>query len=98
MTAHLDSYLDNIGVFQTLSLGEGDHRLWFAGDELDALGPIDGLGDALPRLRKFGGRCAICFQSISQLSTTYGQERAARDRVRRHACRDRTAFRSIGLL
>jgi type IV secretory pathway TraG/TraD family ATPase VirD4 len=61
-----------LAVFQTLSLGEGDRRLWFAVDELDALGPIDGLADALPRLRKFGGRCAIGFQSISQVSTTYG--------------------------
>jgi type IV secretory pathway TraG/TraD family ATPase VirD4 len=42
-------------------------------DELDALGPIDGLSDALPRLRKFGGRCALGFQAISQVSTTYGQ-------------------------
>ncbi len=62
-----------LAIFQTLSLGEGDLRLWFAVDELDALGPIDGLADALPRLRKFGGRCALGFQSISQVSNTYGQ-------------------------
>lgn len=62
-----------LAIFQTLSLGEGDARLWFAIDELDALGPIDGLSDALPRLRKFGGRCALGFQAISQMSTTYGQ-------------------------
>jgi type IV secretory pathway TraG/TraD family ATPase VirD4 len=62
-----------LAIFQTLSLGEGDCRLWFAIDELDALGPIDGLSDALPRLRKYGGRCALGFQSISQVSTTYGQ-------------------------
>jgi type IV secretory pathway TraG/TraD family ATPase VirD4 len=61
-----------LAIFQTLSLGEGDWRLWFAVDELDALGAIDGLSDALPRLRKYGGRCAIGFQSISQVSTTYG--------------------------
>ena len=62
-----------LAIFQTLSLGEGDWRLWFAVDELDALGPIDGLCDALPRLRKFGGRCVLGFQSISQVSNTYGQ-------------------------
>jgi hypothetical protein len=62
-----------LAIFQTLSLGEGDSRIWFGVDELDALGPIDGLADALPRLRKFGGRCALGFQSISQMSTTYGQ-------------------------
>jgi hypothetical protein len=28
-----------------------------------ALGPIDGLKDALARLRKFGGRCVLGFQS-----------------------------------
>jgi type IV secretory pathway TraG/TraD family ATPase VirD4 len=61
-----------LAIFQTLSLGEGDWRLWFAVDELDALGPIDGLSDALPRLRKFGGRCALGFQAISQVSTSYG--------------------------
>jgi len=52
----------------------GDHakRLWFVVDELDALGQIDGLKDALARLRKFGGRCVLGFQSIAQVSSTYG--------------------------
>ena len=52
---------------------EGDQRLWFVVDELDALGQIDGLKDALARLRKFGGRCVLGFQSIAQVSSTYGQ-------------------------
>ncbi len=47
--------------------------LWFVVDELDALGQIDGLKDALARLRKFGGRCVLGFQSIAQVSSTYGQ-------------------------
>ena len=47
-------------------------RLWFVVDELDALGQIDGLKDALARLRKFGGRCVLGFQSIAQVSSTYG--------------------------
>jgi hypothetical protein len=34
---------------------------------------IDGLKDALARLRKFGCRCVLGFQSISQISATYGQ-------------------------
>ena len=34
---------------------------------------IDGLKDALARLRKFGGRCILGFQSISQVSSTYGK-------------------------
>ena len=41
-------------------------------DELDALGAIDGLKDALARLRKFGGRCVLGFQSIAQVSGLYG--------------------------
>jgi type IV secretory pathway TraG/TraD family ATPase VirD4 len=48
-------------------------RLWFIVDELDALGQIDGLKDALARLRKFDGRCVLGFQSIAQVSSTYGQ-------------------------
>src|SRR5580704_2187214 len=33
---------------------------------------IDGLKDALARLRKFGGRCVLGFQSIAQVSNVYG--------------------------
>jgi len=62
-----------LAIYQTMSLGETDNRLWFAVDELDALGAIDGLAGALPRLRKFGGRCVLGFQSIAQVSTTYDQ-------------------------
>ena len=61
-----------LAIFQTMSLGEGDHRLWFVVDELDALGAINGLPDALTRLRKFGGRCVLGLQSIAQASTNYG--------------------------
>ncbi|MGC1522488.1 MAG: type IV secretion system DNA-binding domain-containing protein [Steroidobacteraceae bacterium] len=50
--------------------------LWFVVDELDALGQIDGLKDALARLRKFGGRCVLGFQSIAQVSSTYGHGNA----------------------
>jgi type IV secretory pathway TraG/TraD family ATPase VirD4 len=65
-----------LAIFQTMSQGERDHRLWFVVDELDALGPIDGLKDALARLRKFGGRCVLGFQSIAQVSSTYGHGEA----------------------
>jgi len=59
-----------LAIVQTMSGGESDQRLWFLVDELDALGPIDGLKDALARLRKFGGRCVLGFQSIAQVSST----------------------------
>ncbi len=63
-----------LAIFEAMSQAEGvDHRLWFVIDELDALGAIDGLKDALARLRKFGGRCVLGFQSVAQVSETYGQ-------------------------
>jgi len=61
-----------LAIFETMNGTEEDQRLWFVVDELDALGQIDGLKDALARLRKFGGRCVLGFQSVSQVSSTYG--------------------------
>jgi type IV secretory pathway TraG/TraD family ATPase VirD4 len=61
-----------LAIFEAMSRPEGDQHLWFVVDELDALGAIDGLKDALARLRKFGGRCVLGFQSIAQVSSTYG--------------------------
>jgi type IV secretory pathway TraG/TraD family ATPase VirD4 len=62
-----------LAIFEAMGQAEGrDQRLWFVVDELDALGAIDGLKDALARLRKFGGRCVLGFQSIAQVSSTYG--------------------------
>jgi len=65
-----------IGIFEAMSRPADDQRLWFVVDELDALGQIDGLKDALARLRKFGGRCVLGFQSVAQVSTTYGKGEA----------------------
>jgi type IV secretory pathway TraG/TraD family ATPase VirD4 len=62
-----------LAIFEAMNQSEDqDQRLWFVVDELDALGAIDGLKDALARLRKFGCRCVLGFQSISQVSNTYG--------------------------
>ena len=61
-----------LAIFEAMNLDEQGQRLWFIVDELDALGQIDGLKDALARLRKFGGRCVLGFQSIAQVSSTYG--------------------------
>lgn len=44
-----------LAIFEILSGPEGGQRVMFVIDELDALGPIDGLKDALTRLRKFNG-------------------------------------------
>jgi Type IV secretion-system coupling protein DNA-binding domain len=69
-----------LAIFEAMSQPQekdnSDQRLWFAIDELDALGQIDGLKDALARLRKFGGRCILGFQSIAQVSGTYGRAEA----------------------
>ena len=65
-----------LGIFEAMDRPAGDQRLWFFVDELDALGAIDGLKDALARLRKFGGRCVLAFQSIAQVSGTYERETA----------------------
>ena len=62
-----------LAIFETMDRGEQNSSLWFVVDELDALGQIDGLKDALARLRKFNGRCVLGFQSIAQVSSTYGQ-------------------------
>ena len=65
-----------LAIFETMNHEVPGRRLWFVVDELDALGQIDGLKDALARLRKFGGSCLLGFQSIAQVSGTYGQAEA----------------------
>ena len=61
-----------LAIFQAMSHEGVQGRLWLVVDELDALGAIDGLKDALVRLRKFGGCCVLGFQSLAQVSGTYG--------------------------
>jgi type IV secretory pathway TraG/TraD family ATPase VirD4 len=64
-----------LAIFEVMC-HEGGRRLWLIVDELDALGAIDGLKDALARLRKYGGRCVLGFQSIAQVSSCYGVSEA----------------------
>ncbi len=73
---HLISTWMRLAIFETLSAEEGDQRLWFIIDEVDALGAIDGLKDALARLRKFGARCVLGLQSIAQMRGLYGDAEA----------------------
>jgi type IV secretory pathway TraG/TraD family ATPase VirD4 len=61
-----------LAIFELMGRAEEGPPLWFVVDELDSLGAIDGLKDALARLRKFGGRCVLGFQSVAQVSATYG--------------------------
>ena len=66
-----------IAIFALMSRPEGDSGTWLVIDELDSLGKISGLTDALPRLRKFGGRCVLAFQSIGPHAENYGHGFAA---------------------
>jgi type IV secretory pathway TraG/TraD family ATPase VirD4 len=61
-----------LAIFEAMNGPEQDRHLWLIVDELDALGQIEGLKDALARLRKFGGRCVLGFQSVAQVATIYG--------------------------
>ena len=65
-----------IAIFETLNGAESDQRIWFVIDELEALGAIEGLKDALTRLRKFGGRCILGLQSIDQVRGAFGDAQA----------------------
>lgn len=73
---HLLGSWVRLAIFEAMSGEHRDQRLWFVIDELDALGAIDGLKDALARLRKFGGRCVLGLQSIAQVRGSYGDAEA----------------------
>jgi hypothetical protein len=67
-----------LAIFATMSRPEGDRNpTWFVADELDAIGKIQGLDDALQRVRKFGGRCVLGFQTIGKVRAIYGDGIAA---------------------
>jgi hypothetical protein len=73
-----------ISCWMGLAISEGlsfedskTRRLWFHIDELDALGRIQGLTDALARIRKKGGCIAMGIQSIAQVRAVYGDADAS---------------------
>lgn len=66
-----------LAISETLSLPASEtRRIWFHVDELDALGRIHGLKDALARLRKVGGCVVLGLQSIAQVRAVYGDAEA----------------------
>jgi len=72
-----------ISCWMGLAISEGlsfddskTRRMWFYVDELDALGRIQGLKDALARLRKKGGCVVMGIQSIAQVRAVYGDAEA----------------------
>ena len=65
-----------LAITETLTLPEDPtdkRRVWFHIDELDSLGRIEGLKDALVRVRKKGGVAVLGFQAISMVRATYGE-------------------------
>jgi len=66
-----------LGIFELLSMPtSGTRRLWFFLDELDALGRIQGLKDAMVRARKKGGCIVAGIQSIAQVRAVNGDAEA----------------------
>nr|WP_161993835.1 type IV secretion system DNA-binding domain-containing protein [Roseomonas nepalensis] len=64
-----------LALNEALSLPDSrTRRLWFNVDELDGIGRIEDLKDALVRLRKKGGCVFLGFQSIAQLRKLYDAE------------------------
>ncbi len=77
MMRHLIAMLLDLAVIEALSLEEREERqLWFVMDEVDSLSKIASLRHALTKLRKYGGRCVLGLQTISQLRSTYGEHEA----------------------
>ena len=48
----------------------------FVFDEVDSLGKVSSLRGGLTKLRKYGGRCVLGLQTVSQLRETYGRDEA----------------------
>jgi len=66
-----------LAIFELLSMpSSSTRRMWFFLDELDALGRIQGLKDALVRMRKKGGCVVAGIQSIAQVRAVYGEAEA----------------------
>lgn len=68
-----------LGIVEGLSLSENQERgLWFVFDEVDSLGKVSSLRAGLTKLRKYGGRCVLGLQTVSQLrdSKSYGHDEA----------------------
>jgi type IV secretory pathway TraG/TraD family ATPase VirD4 len=71
------SMVADLALLESLSLPENDQRrIFFLLDEVDALGKIGELINALARVRKFGGALIIGVQTIAQLRSVYGRDGA----------------------
>jgi type IV secretory pathway TraG/TraD family ATPase VirD4 len=67
----------SLSIREVLSLNPDDsRRVWMVMDELDSLGTVTGLSDALTRGRKYGLATTAAIQSVAQLRQRYGQDGA----------------------
>ncbi|MGL3709471.1 type IV secretion system DNA-binding domain-containing protein [Leptospirillum ferriphilum] len=67
----------SLAIREVLSLSPDDtRRVWMVMDELDSLGTVSGLSDALTRGRKYGLSTIAAIQSIAQLRQRYGKDGA----------------------
>ena len=67
-----------LAIAATLALDNShDRRTWFHLDELDAIGKIPALPDALTRIRKKGGAVVLGVQTYAQIEQLYGKNGAA---------------------
>lgn len=67
----------SLAIREVLSLNPDDsRRVWMVMDELDSLGTVSGLSDALTRGRKYGLSTIAAIQSIAQLRQRYGKDGA----------------------
>ena len=67
----------SLAIREVLSLSPDDsRRVWMVMDELDSLGTVNGLSDALTRGRKYGLSTIAAIQSIAQLRQRYGKDGA----------------------
>lgn len=69
--------VSDLALLEALSLPENDQRrVFFFLDEIDSLGKIGELINALARVRKFGGAITVGVQTPAQLRTVYGRDGA----------------------
>ena len=67
----------SLAIREVLSLSPDEgRRIWMVMDELDSLGTVNGLSDALTRGRKYGLSTIAAIQSFPQLRQKYGPDGA----------------------
>lgn len=78
LTLPLISCLMDLSLLQLMELGpNSNRRIWFAMDELSALGKLPTLSTLMTEGRKYGACIMAGLQSLSQIYANYGQYEAS---------------------